>query len=269
MFLIGALFGVGEVPCLMKLIDTHAHLEDVENLGDAVKRAAEVGVIAIIAVGSDYDSNLWVMRESRKYETEKLKIYPALGLHPSGLDVSKVEDTIGFIKENINEVVALGEVGLDYWDRDARKDEKRKELQRNIFRRILDIARKNDKPVSIHSRGAWADCVDIVIEANVKKAVFHWFSGPSEALKKLIDCGYYVSATPAAAYSKEHRRVITRTPLENIVLETDSPVIYAGEPAEPAHIVKALNAVAELKGEDKDVIAEKTTENAKKIFRII
>lgn len=252
----------------MELIDTHAHLEDVENLGDAIKRAAEVGVIAVIAVGSDYDSNLWVMYESRKYETGKMRIYPALGLHPWNLDTARIEVTIEFIKNNIEKVVALGEVGLDYWYKNVRKDENWKELQRKAFRRILDIARENDKPVSIHNRGAWMDCVNMTIEANVKKAVFHWFTGPNDALKKLLEHGYYISATPAATYSKEHRRAILNTPLENIILETDSPVVYSGEASEPAHVVKALKSVAELKGESISVVAEKTTENAKRIFKI-
>jgi len=225
-------------------------------------------VVAIIAVGSNYKSNLWVMRESRKYEVKGLRIYPALGLHPCDLDIKRIGKIIGFIKENVNDIVALGEVGLDYWHRDARKNESKRELQRTIFRKILDIARKNNKPLSIHSRGAWTDCVNITIESGIKKAIFHWFSGPLKDLKKLLDHGYYVSATPAAAYSKEHRKIIRETPLENIVLETDSPVAYAGEPAEPAHVVKALNAVAKLKREKVEVVAEKTTENAKRIFEI-
>lgn len=252
----------------MELIDTHAHLEDVENLKEAIKRAVEAGVMAIIAVGSDYDSNLWVMHESQKYETEKLKIYPALGLHPWNLDAARVEVTIEIIRNNIEKTVALGEVGLDYWYKNIRKDDSGKESQRKAFRRILDIARENDKPVSIHSRGAWMDCVNMTIEANVKKAVFHWFTGPNDALKKLLEHGYYISATPASAYSKEHRRAILNTPLENIILETDSPVVYSGETSEPAHVVKALKSVVELKGESMRTVAEKTTENAKRIFKI-
>ncbi|MEM1587055.1 MAG: TatD family hydrolase [Candidatus Bathyarchaeia archaeon] len=252
----------------MELIDTHAHLESVTDLKGAIKRAVKAGVVAIIAVGSDYESNMWVLNESKKYETRELKIYPALGLHPWGLDVSKVDETINLIEKNINNIIALGEVGLDYWYREARKNDELKEIQRKIFWRILDLARRNDKPVSIHNRGAWVDCINMSIEVGVKKAVFHWFSGPPEALKKLLDHGYYISATPAATYSKEHRKVIEKTPLENIVLETDTPVIYAGEVSEPAHIIKALNAVAELKGEDIETVAERTTENARKIFGI-
>lgn len=252
----------------MELIDTHAHLEEVKDLREAIRRAIKVGVTAIIAVGSDYESNLWVIRESQKYETSKLRIYPALGLHPWDLDTSRIEETISLIEKNINNIVALGEVGLDYWYKDARKSDSIKEVQREVFWRILNLARENDKPVSVHSRGAWIDCVDMTIETGVKRAVFHWFSGPLEALKKILDYGYYVSATPAAAYNKEHKKIIMKAPLENIVLETDSPVVYEGEAAEPAHITKALKAVAELKGESIEFVAEKTTENARKLFKI-
>lgn len=252
----------------MELIDAHAHLEDVKDLRGAIKRAAEVGVVAIVAVGSDYNSNMWVMYERQKYEIEGLKIYPALGLHPWSLNDVGIEETIDFIERNIGHITALGEVGLDYWYKDVRRDENKREEQKKIFRRILDMARKNDKPIIAHSRGAWMDCVNMVIEAGVKRAIFHWFSGPIEVLKKLLDHGYYISATPAAAYSREHRRAISETPLENIVLETDSPVIYAGEAAEPAHIIRALRAVAELKDKDANLVAEKTTENARRIFRI-
>jgi len=252
----------------MELIDTHVHLEDIKDLKSSIRRAIDVGVIAIIAVGSDYQSNYWILYESQKYQTEDLKIYSALGLHPWSFNTTKINETLNFIERNINRAVALGEVGLDYWYRDVRKNEEKKRLQREVFQKILEIARKNSKPVSIHSRGAWIDCANMVIEAGVKKAVFHWFSGPPEVLKKIIDYGYYISATPAATYSKEHRKAIMKAPLENIVLETDSPVVYAGEIAEPAHIIKALRAVAEIKDEKIEIIAEKTTENARRIFRI-
>lgn len=257
-----------EGPISVELIDTHAHLEAVKDLRGAIKRAMEVGVVAVVAVGSDYESNIWVLRESHKYGTRKLKIYPALGIHPWGLDPSKVDDTLHLIETSINGVVALGEVGLDYWYKEARENERVKEIQKNVFWRVLNLARRNDKPVLIHSRGAWMDCVNMTIEAGVKRAIFHWFSGPPEVLKKILDHGYYISATPAAAYSKEHRKAIELTPLENIVLETDTPVVYMGEAAEPAHIVKALNSVAELKGTRAEIVAEKTTENARKIFGI-
>jgi TatD DNase family protein len=252
----------------MRLIDTHAHLEDIEHLDEALIRAEETGVTAVVTMGADHKSNQWALNESIKHGRQKLKIYPAIGIHPGWIDVSRIDADLRLIEENINNVVAVGEIGLDYWYKTVRKDEEKKALQRATFRRLLEIAKKHSKPVSIHSRGAWEDCANITVEAGVKKAVFHWFTGSLDDLRMILDHGLYVSATPAAAYSKEHREVIENTPLEWILLETDSPVSYKGEPSEPSHILKALVAVAELKKEKQETVAEKTTENAKTVFGI-
>jgi TatD DNase family protein len=252
----------------MKLIDTHAHLEDIERLDEALVRAEDAGVTAVITMGADNKSNNWVLNEGVKHGRHGLKIYPALGIHPGWIDVSRVDADIQFTEDNISKVAAVGEIGLDYWYKAVRKDEEKKALQRATFRRLLEIAEKHGKPVSIHSRGAWADCVNITVETGTKKAVFHWFTGSLDDLGRLLDHGYYVSATPAAAYSKEHRATIENAPLERILLETDSPVSYKGEPAEPSHVHKALAAVAELKKEKQEIVAEVTTENAETVFGI-
>ncbi|MCD6538103.1 TatD family hydrolase [Candidatus Bathyarchaeota archaeon] len=254
----------------MDLVDTHAHLEEIEGLDGAIRRAEEKGVIAIITMGMDVKSSLWSLNESRKHQTENLKIYPAIGIHP--WNASSINDTEGdlrFIEENVHRIVAIGEIGLDYWYENARENLEVRRRQKEVFRRLLEIAKRYDKPVSIHSRGAWIDCVETVIEMQIRRAVFHWFSGPKESLKRLLDHGYYISATPAASYSKEHRAAIEYTPLENLLLETDSPVNYRGRKAEPADVVKSLSAVAELKGLNELRVAEETTENAKRVFGIM
>ncbi|RLI37680.1 hypothetical protein DRO55_00775 [Candidatus Bathyarchaeota archaeon] len=252
----------------MQLIDTHAHLEDVQNLKEAITRAEEAGVIAIITMGSSYRANLWALRESRRYEREGLRIYPALGVHPWNVNDSDLGEALKFVKENVDEAYAVGEIGLDYWYRGVRKNPEKRELQRRLFVELLELARDHGKPVSIHSRGAWRDCVDLVIKSGIERAVFHWFSGPQDALEDLLRHGYYVSATPAVAYSREHRRVVMNTPLDRLLLETDSPVEYRGVVSEPAHLLRTLSEVAILKGAEKNVIAKKTTENARRLFRI-
>ena len=252
----------------MKLVDTHAHLEDMERLDEALARAEESGIAAVVTMGADSKSNIWALDEGAKHGRHGLKVYPALGIHPGLIDASRVDADVQFVEDNVGRAVAIGEIGLDYWYKAVRKDEEKKALQRATFVRLLEIARKYDKPVSIHSRGAWTDCVNMTIKAGVKKAVFHWFTGSSDDLKKLLDSSYYVSATPAAAYSKEHRATIEGSPLERILLETDSPVSYRGELAEPSHVLKALAAVAELKKEKQETVAEATTENAETVFGI-
>jgi TatD DNase family protein len=252
----------------MELIDTHAHLEDLERLDEALSRAEEAGVVAVVTMGSDLKSNMWVLNEGIRHQREGLKVYPAVGLHPWGLDASKIDDNLRLIRKNIDGAVAVGEIGLDYWYKEVRKDEEKKALQRDLFRKLLDIAEGHGKPVSIHSRGAWADSVDITIQSGIRKAVFHWFTGSVDDLGRLLDHGYYVSATPAVAYSKEHQAIIEKAPLEHMLLETDSPVSYRGETSEPSHILKALSAVSELKNIRAEKVAEQTTENARRVFGI-
>ena len=172
----------------MELIDTHAHLEDLENLDEALAKAEQAGVVAVITMGSDRESNLWALRETGKHERGKLKVYPAIGLHPWELDPSKVEDDIQLIEDNVSKTVAVGEIGLDYWYKQVRRSPEKKEQQRKLFRSLLRIAKKHGKPVSIHSRGAWADSVDTTIKTDIKKAVFHWFSGPLEDCLLLLIC---------------------------------------------------------------------------------
>ncbi len=252
---------------MFRLVDTHAHLEDLEDLEGAIRRAVDAGVVAIVTVGSDYDSSRFALEISGK-EDHGLRIYPALGIHPWSLNQSKTESTLSFIESRVDGAVGIGEVGLDYWYRDVRKDSEKKKLQQSIFNALLKIAKQHDKPAIIHSRGAWKDCLDMTIEVGVEKAIFHWFTGPIEVLEKLLEQGYFISATPAAEYSKEHRSVIENVPLENMLLETDSPVNYRGLEAEPVHVTKSLSAVAELKKIAENVVADKTTENASRIFGI-
>lgn len=248
----------------MRLFDGHAHLEEMEDLHGAIARAGEAGVFSVVAVGSDYDSCKRVLEIAGEYENTS--VYPALGIHPWELKADQVESTLDFIKENMDRAVAVGEIGLDYWIKSARKDPVQRDLQKDVFQRLIALSKRFNKPAIIHCRGAWEDCPGCVIEAQIEKAVFHWFSGPLEILDKLLDRGYFISATPAAAYSEKHRRAIARAPLGRLLLETDSPVSYQGESAEPAHVFKTLEAVARIKGMKNEEVAEVTTTNALRFF---
>ncbi|MEM3420628.1 MAG: TatD family hydrolase [Candidatus Hadarchaeum sp.] len=241
----------------MKLIDCHAHLEEVPNLDQELKSAKEKGVAAIIAVGSDLYSNISVQQISEHYPNY---VYPALGLHPWDLD--RIDETIQFIEKNIERCTALGEVGLDF------KYQTPKELQVKAFAHMLELANRYDKPVIIHSRWAWREAFEMVKKAGAKRAVFHWYSGPLDVLREIIAQGFYVSATPAAEFSEAHQLVIKEVPLERLLLETDSPVKYRGIASTPSHVLKTLKAVAQLKKVDESRLAEITTKNVANIFEI-
>jgi len=146
-----------------------------------------------------------------------------------------------------------------------------KELQKEVLKRLLALAKEHGKPMTIHSRYAWKDCFELVKGAGVEKAVFHWFTGFSSVLRDILDAGYFISTTPAAEYHAEHRRAIRETPLEKLLLETDCPVVYGRGikyRSEPADILRSLRAAAALKGIEEVVVAEQTTYNARQLLGI-
>ncbi|MBS7611260.1 TatD family hydrolase [Candidatus Bathyarchaeota archaeon] len=241
------------------LVDTHAHLDEFENLKSILDKARKVGVAAVIAVGSSLETNLKILNiggEFRRY------VYPALGAHPWNLTSDDVEGNFKLIEEKIDKAVAIGEVGLDFWVKTDRN------LQVKVFKRVVELSVKYGKPLSIHSRGAWSEAFEIVKSMGVEKAVFHWYTGPENVLNEILDSGYYVSATPAAQYSRYHIEAVKRAPLERLLLETDCPVVYKGVRSDPSSVVETARAVSSIKNTPVDEVAEKTTRNAVKLFKI-
>jgi TatD DNase family protein len=254
---------------MLPVIDTHAHLEEMENLEKDLADAKAAGVSAIIAVGSDIASNRKVLQISEQYRGF---VFPALGWHPWFMKETEITTSLDFIRANIDRAVAVGEIGLDYHKRVRASADR--DLQQRVLRELLQIAKQHAKTALIHSRYAWRDALDLVIETGMGNAVFHWFTGPSSVLRDIIGHGYYISATPAVAYHEEHRRAVKETPLSQLLLETDCPVVYArgreGEfTAAPADVARSLKGVAALKGMSEAEIAATTTKNAKRLFGII
>ncbi|RJP16173.1 MAG: TatD family deoxyribonuclease [Candidatus Abyssobacteria bacterium SURF_5] len=244
---------------MFSLIDTHAHLDQLEDIEGAVQRARAAGVAAIIAVGMNQFSNYHVYKLAREHRGY---VYPAFGIHPWAIEKGELEDTFEFIRAHFGDCVAVGEIGLDYW---IKKDKK---IQQEVFCRLLEAAGEKGKPISTHSRGSYEDVFQLVQEYGIKEAVFHWYSGPLEIVERIVESGYFVSATPAVEYSEKHRAVIEMAPLENLLLETDCPVKYKDVKSEPATLEVTLREVAKLKKADPADVARITTENARRIFRL-
>lgn len=255
---------------MCRLVDSHVHLDEIEGLERAIQDAKQVGVVALIAVGQDYESNLKVLEMAEKHRDF---VYPALGLHPwslGNMGNAQIDINLRLIEENIERIVGIGEVGLDYHKKV--KAVAGKERQKDVFEVMLDLAKRYDKPVSVHSRYSWKDCFDMVKASGVKKAVFHWYTGFSSVLREIVTGGYFISATPAGEYHDEHRRAIKETPLENLLLETDSPVTFGRETkyeSRPSDIVRSLRAVAQLKGLEESIVAQETTANTVRLFHLV
>jgi len=249
-----------------RLIDTHAHLEEIENLEKAIAEAKSAGIVAVIGVGSDYQSNQKVLKLAQTY---KDFVYPALGLHPYNLKDAEIDRTLEFIEAHVGQAVGIGEIGLDYHKKVRAVAEK--DLQKRVLKEILKIAQKYRKPVSIHSRYAWRDALSLVEEAQLEKVVFHWYTGTSSVLRDIVNQGYFISATPAVEYHEEHRRAVKEIPLDRLLLETDSPVVYRRGSefeyeARPIDVLRSLRGAARLKGVSEAQIAEVTTGNALEFF---
>ncbi len=241
------------------LIDVHAHLEELSDLTLALSNAKALGIKGIVAVGMDLESNKKTLKIA---QFNRGFVFPAIGFHPWRVREDGMEVNLSFIEDHLKECIALGEIGLDY------KVSVKKELQLEVFDRILTLATKWDKPVILHSRFSHKRTYEMVGEMGIKRALFHWYSGPLDLLNKILESGYFISATPALAYSPQHQEAIKKTPIERILLETDSPVIYQGKESRPIDVRISLEEVSRLKGLDPKVVAKETTLNAVHFFQI-
>ncbi len=247
---------MGEV---YSLIDAHAHLDELADLAESLQKAKAAGAHAIIAVGMGVDSNKKVLQIA---QTNPGYVYPALGYHPWEIEEEEMEANLSFIRDHVEEGVALGEIGLDY------KIKVKKELQWRVFGELLDIALESDRPVIVHCRFSHRRAFEMVKERKIKRAVFHWYSGPVDLLYKILLNGYFISATPALVYSPPHREAIQRAPIERILLETDTPVSYQGRESRPKDVRISLEEVAKLKGLEPSLVAMQTTANASEFFQV-
>lgn len=252
---------------MLKLVDTHAHLSDLEDKDGVIQRAKDAGVDAIIAVGANLSTSKATLEWAKAYPEY---VYPALGIHPTEWAGDDIQATLKYIRGHIQGLVAIGEIGLDYWHRDASKSEDVRERQRQIYSDQLKMAKEHEKPVSIHGRGSWRDALDLAIEHGPDRAVFHWYSGPVDVLHNLLEHGYHISATPAAEYSRDHRAALVEAPLDRILIETDSPVYMRNRKrnSEPSDLPVTLRALAGLKDTTEEEVARVTTRNALLFFKI-
>lgn len=254
----------------MSIIDTHAHIDQLADLPQALGRAHEAGVSDIMAMSVDLDSMKKLVGIVGQYQQPKIHL--GLGVHPGMIQSQTLQMALDFIRAHKLDACAIGETGLDYWYKWVRKDEIERQKQKDFFAMHLDCAKEFDLPIVIHSRGAWRDCLRMAQGAGVARALFHWYSGPEDILDQILDAGFYVSTSPSVAYSPESRRAMARAPLEKILIETDSPVRYKdGEAffmAEPKDVTRTCKALAQLKNLDEEKTLAVVNANAKTFFRI-
>ena len=247
-------------------IDTHCHIvseyyDDIENV---IKNAIDNDVLKIIVNGYNMQSNREVLELVKKYDI----VYGALGIQPEEL-YDYNDNSLKFIEEHINDekIIAVGEIGLDYhYDTD-------KDLQKELFKRQLEIAYKYNKPVIIHSRDCIQETYNILKESKVK-GTMHCYSGSKEMALEFIKIGFSIGIGGVSTFknAKNIVDVIKYIPLEYIILETDSPYLtpepYRGKKNEPMYIPIIAKRVADIKDLDIKEIERTTTDNARRLFDI-
>jgi len=239
------------------IIDSHAHVYALSDPDDAIAEAKASGVVAIVVPGEDRMSNKQALGLAFKYPDF---IYPAVGYHPYSMRLEDVDETLKEIDSQLPQCVALGEIGLDY------KASFSKQQQKTVFSRLLGISKAHDKPVIVHTRYVHETTLSMVHEAGIRRAVFHAFNGSVDVLARLVQLGYYISATPSAEYNVSHVAALRAAPLDHILVETDTPILWSNAGGRPVHIWRSLEAVAALKGRDLEDVANQVFLNTVDLF---
>ncbi|MDR1996994.1 MAG: TatD family hydrolase [Candidatus Margulisbacteria bacterium] len=254
------------------MIDTHAHLQ-IEPLAREtpealIQRAQEQGVSVLINVATSLPDARAALALAQKHQ----EIYAAVGVHPQeaetlfhdALLLKELEHLLGQ-----DRVVALGEVGLDYY-----KNKVTPAVQKQVLEWQIRLALANDKPLIIHNREADADVYDILKYYKCRKAVFHCYGRGVEYTRKILDLGYYVSFTGNITFPKNQQgqAAVKFVPLDRIMLETDcpfmAPVPRRGQTNEPALLPYVAEKVAELKELTVAEVEKSTDRNARKFFNL-
>lgn len=253
------------------MIDTHCHIdfEDFDSDREEVIQRAKDNLDHVIVSGYSNDSNIKVLKLSKDNEGF---IYPTFGFHPVSSQNATQED-IKIAHENvrkyIDDIVAIGEVGMDYFyvsDKDLR------ERQEEIFRGFLDLANEYKVPIVMHVRDCEKKAVNIIEDyEDIPYFVFHCYGGSLKTAKRIMNRGdSYMSFSTMLCYSKHHQDLIEKIDLNYVLTETDSPYLAMRKEDrnEPVNVMKAVHKIAEIKNMDVASVDEITTNNARKIFKI-
>ena len=253
------------------LIDTHAHLDDARFDSDRdamIARAREAGVEHFVTIGCDLTTSRAAVELADRYPF----VYATVGVHPheaKQIGDSWYDDLRRLAQHK--KVVAYGEIGLDY-----HYNHSPPKLQRERFREQIILARDLRLPIVVHTREAQEDTIAILKEENAADVggVFHCFSGDARLAKNALDLGFLLSFSGVITFQNATmlRDIVKTVPMDRILVETDSPYLtpapHRGKRNEPAHVRLVAEKIAAIQGMTADQIAELTSQNARRVFKI-
>lgn len=253
---------------MLNLFDSHAHLDDEKfdnDREDTIKKIFDSGVCAFVNIGADMESSKRSIVLAEKYDN----VYATVGVHPHDVEFM-TEDDLAEIEQlaKHKKVVAIGEIGLDYFYDNSPRDK-----QRYWFARQLELAEKLDMPITIHNRDAHGDTMDILRNTKAR-GIIHCYSGSAEMAKQLVDMDFYISFAGPVTYKNSKNAVESAkvVPMDRILIETDSPYLapdgFRGKRNDSSLVRYVCEKLAEIKGVSFEEMAKATCENAKRVYRI-
>lgn len=254
-----------------KIFDSHAHYDDEAfdvDREETFKLLQEEGVVGILNCSSSYKSVSITNELSKKWEF----IYGAVGIHPENAEEfndERKEEFKEIIKEN-NKIVAIGEIGLDYyWDKNPSK-----EIQMEVFKKQMSLAEELNLPVVIHDREAHKDTLDIIKEFPNVKGVVHCFSGSVEFAKECIKLGYYIGVTGVVTFknAKKIEKVVSEVPVDKLLVETDCPYMSPepnrGKRNQSNYIKYIIEKISQIKNIDSLELNKILNNNLEKFIKL-
>ena len=238
-----------------ELADAHCHIESLSR--EVLKESIDYGVKVIVANGVDLASNLKTLSMS-----DGINVFAAVGVHPeySGtISDDELEKNMRLARDNRSLIVAIGEIGID---KKFATNERVLERQKLVFGRLVELAIELGLPVSVHTRDALADALEILELKGAKRVQLHFFEGDVEQAKHAADMGYMISIPPME--SSRRKRVIKAVPMQNLLAETDAPV----NNAVPKDVEKSIAMIAAAKGIGFDEAAAALMQNTRRFFNI-
>lgn len=252
----------------MKPIDTHCHLDfpDYKEDFETIIKKIENELLLAITIAASIDSNAQAIAIAEKYPF----IYAAIGLHPHDAHHYQ-KSLLEYLEKNIHhpKVVAIGEIGLDYYKNYSPVIE-----QKKVFEELAHLASLYDKPVIVHSREAILDTLEVLKNKKIKKAVFHCFTGDWEEAQKILQAGYFISFSGIITFNKNLslEETAKKISLDRFFIETDAPFLapapFRGKRNEPVWVKKVAEKIAQLRNTSLEEIITQTNQNAKQFFGI-
>ncbi len=248
-------------------LDLHAHLNMLDQpAGEIIQLALQNGVERIVTIGTNPEDNPIALSLAKAYYPS---VHCCLGIHPhdaSSFDDKARQDLIKWLSED--SVIGVGEIGLDYY-----YEHSPREVQKEVFRKMLQMSLDVRMPVQIHTRDAEEDTVEILKEFKGQiRGIIHCFTGTRWLAEQVLDLGLNISFSGIVTFKSaaELREVVKATPLDRLHIETDSPFLtpmpHRGKPNDPSKVIHTAECVAQLKGVSLEELSKVTKANAKKLF---